>query len=69
MKLGGLKSYKEQPNFNLDRPFTENFEIDESYLLDGGTLSKDQLDELDELFKDDVQGQPSVEINDNSVEK
>jgi hypothetical protein len=69
MKLGGLKEYKEQPNFNLDRPFTEAFEVDEAYLLDGGTLTKEDMKELDELFAKDVEGQVSGNDDDQSVEK
>jgi hypothetical protein len=68
MKLGGLKEYKEQSNFNLDRPFTEEDEIDESNLLDGGTLNKEQLKELNELFANDVENEVATP-KDNSKEK
>lgn len=66
MKLGGLKEYKESSSFNHDKPFTEEGEIDESYLLDGGQLSNDQLTELEDLFKKDVEGKTE---NNNSKEK
>ena len=55
MKLGGLKEYKSQDNFNFDKPYTEEGEIDEAFLLDGGVMSKEDMEKLDDLFKEDIE--------------
>lgn len=49
-KLGGLKEMKESPNFNSDSPYTEFNQIDESTILDGGTMNVDQLKELSKMY-------------------
>ena len=51
-KLGSLKEMKEKPNFNKDGPFTEFDEIDESTILDGGTMDVDQLKELSKMYNE-----------------
>jgi len=51
-KLGGLKEMKESPKFNSDKPFTEFDQIDDSTILDGGTMDVDQLKELEQMYKD-----------------
>ena len=55
MKLGGLKEYKSKDYFNFDKPFTEEDEIDEAFLLDGGKMSSSEMEQLDELFKEDIE--------------
>ncbi|MCQ2792120.1 MAG: hypothetical protein MJ208_01205 [Bacilli bacterium] len=49
-KLGGLKEMKESPNYNSDNPFTEFGQIDDSTILDGGTLDADQLKDLLKMY-------------------
>lgn len=66
MKLGGLKEYQESPNFNFDKPYTEEGQFDNGNLLDGGTLSKQQLKELDEMCKKDTK---DMKINLNTSEE
>lgn len=51
-KLGGLKEMKEKPNFNSDSSFTEFGQIDNSTLLDGGTLTEDQEKELLKMYSE-----------------
>lgn len=51
-KLGNLKEIKENPHFNKDGPYTEFNELDESTILDGGTMNVDQLKELEKLYKE-----------------
>lgn len=51
-KLGNLKEMKESPNFNSDSQFTEFGQIDNSTILDGGTMDVDQLKELEKLYKE-----------------
>lgn len=51
-KLGSLREIKEKPNFNSDSSFTEFNQLDESNILDGGTLDVDQLKELEKMYKD-----------------
>lgn len=51
-KLGNLKELKEKPNFNSDGPFTEADQIDESTILDGGTMNVDQLKELSKMYEE-----------------
>ena len=51
MILGGLKEYHEMPNFNFDKPFTEEDQMDDGNILDGGTLSYKELKELDEMYQ------------------
>lgn len=52
-KLGGLKELQESPYFNKDDPFTEPEQFDESNILEGGTLNKEELDELQDLYDND----------------
>lgn len=49
-KLGSLKEMKESPKFNSDSSFTEFGQIDNSTILDGGTLDADQLKELLKMY-------------------
>ncbi|MGM9858741.1 MAG: hypothetical protein ACI311_05810 [Bacilli bacterium] len=65
MKLGGLKEYKSKEYFNFDKPFTEEDEIDEAFLLDGGKMSNAEMEQLDELFKDDIQSIEQENANKN----
>lgn len=65
MKLGGLKEYQESPNFNFDKPFTEEGQFDNSNLLDGGNLTRAQLKELDEMCEEDTK---NIKINLNTSE-
>lgn len=51
-KLGNLKEMKESPNFNSDSPYTEFNQIDNSTILDGGTMNVDQLKELEKLYEE-----------------
>ena len=51
-KLGGLKEMKEKSNFNSDSSFTEFGQIDNSTLLDGGTLTEDQEKELLKMYSE-----------------
>lgn len=51
-KLGGLKEMKESSRFNSDNPYTEFNQIDESTILDGGTMNVDQLKELEQMYKE-----------------
>ena len=53
-KLGGLKEIKESPNFNADRQLTKKNEMDEAYILDGGTLSEKELRELDKMMQEEL---------------
>lgn len=53
-KLGGLKEIQSQPNFNFDKPFTEEDQIDNSNILDGGMLTQEELDELDEMYQNSL---------------
>lgn len=46
-----IKDIKESPKFNSIRPFTEEGEMDDAYILDGGIPTRDQLKELDEYEK------------------
>jgi len=50
-KLGNLKEIKDSPKFNSDRPYTEYNQLDDSNILDGGTLDVDQLKELSKMFE------------------
>lgn len=49
-KLGGLREMKESPKFNSDNSLTEYGQIDNSTILDGGTLDVDQLKELLKMY-------------------
>lgn len=51
-KLGNLKEMKESPKFNSDSSFTEFGQIDNSTILDGGTMNVDQLKELEKMYKE-----------------
>ena len=53
-KLGGLKEIKESPNFNAERQLTKKNEMDEAYILDGGTLSEKELRELDKMMQEEL---------------
>lgn len=53
-KLGGLREIKESPNFNSDRQLTKKNEMDEAYILDGGTLSDKELRELDKMMQEEL---------------
>jgi hypothetical protein len=53
-KLGGLREIKESPNFNADRQLTKKNEMDEAYILDGGTLSEKELRELDKMMQEEL---------------
>ncbi len=54
-KLGGLRELKRSEFYNQDKPFTEPSEFDESNILEGGTLSQEDLDELDEMMKRELE--------------
>jgi len=50
-KLGGLREIKESPKYNSDRSFTESDQIDDSNILDGGTMTSEQLKELQQMYE------------------
>lgn len=51
-KLGNLKEIKESPKFNSDRPYTEYDQLDDSNILDGGTMNIDQLKDLEKMYNE-----------------
>lgn len=60
-KLGGLKEIQSQPNFNFDKPFTEEDQIDNSNILDGGTLTQEELDELDSMYQEAIKNENNLD--------